>query len=342
MNNQNESCTSTKCCSCANRLWIVLGILGAFMTGYGIFIVVFSHRITTIPEHHLLHAGMVVGTSLLALALARFLPKTDRERTWWTIPAILAPALSLFLMWPSLYTYMMSRPALHVLDHVGIAFLSLLAVFAAQAYTRGLGWVMMVLIIGMNVGAAGGFGSSPKSNGAMDMSSMDMSHDSQAAEAALALKNSPMHIQGKTFAQNLGCTACHSADGTKSIGPSWKNLAGYPQKMADGSSAIADYAFIKKAILNPGDLHLEGYPAGVMPASYREMLSGPGHEDEHDLNAIIWYINSLSDKSDASTQPPVPDAPKATSAEEKTPHEKMLENAPPDLIQQMEKQSGMH
>ncbi|MCC6240889.1 MAG: c-type cytochrome [Phycisphaerales bacterium] len=316
MNNQNQSCEN--CCNCGRWIWTILGILGLLITIYGITVIAFSPRITTIPEHHMLHAGMVIGTSLLALALAKWLlSASNRESALWAIPATLAPALSLLLMWPTLYIYMMNRPVIHMLDHIGIALLSLIAVFSAEAYVRGQGWVIAVLVIGMNVGAAGGFGSSPKSV-PMDMSGMEMSHqaDSQTDDthemaeedgidpALLAL---PMSEQGEKLASSLGCTACHSIDGTKSIGPTWKNLAGYPQKMADGSTRTADYAYIKNVILKPSSIHLEGYPTGVMPSVYGDQLKSTPQDKDHELNAIIWYINTLSDKSSASTQPPVPE-----------------------------------
>jgi cytochrome c oxidase subunit 2 len=115
--------------------------------------------------------------------------------------------------------------------------------------------------------------------------------------------NAPLHVLGQRLSQTLGCIACHHVDGTKAVGPSWRNLAGYPQKLANGTTEIADYQFLKDAILYPEHLQLQGFPAGAMPTSYRAMLS------EQQLDALIWYINSLSDRSSPATQPPVPDGP---------------------------------
>lgn len=142
-------------------IWIGTGTVGAAIMVYGVMVVVFSHEMTTIPVHHLLHAGMAVGAGMLAMALATLLPRRDRERSGWVVLAVLAPAVGLLLMWPSQYAYLMAHPWLHVLDHVGIALCSLVAVFAAQAYVRGLGWLMLVLVVGMDAAAAGGFGVSP-------------------------------------------------------------------------------------------------------------------------------------------------------------------------------------
>lgn len=289
-------------------VWVGTGILGVAIAAYGIVVVAVSHKMTTIPEHHLLHAGMAVGAGMLALALATSLPPRSRERSWWSIPAVLAPTAGLFLMWPSEYAYLMGHPMMHVLDHVGIVLCSVLAVFAAQVYLRGLGWLMLILVIGMDVAAAGGFGVSHKSQGTMEISSMNATSPGSETQAPQVL-NGPLHVQGKQVAQNLGCTACHTVDGGKGIGPTWKNLAGYSQTLATGSSVIADYQFLREAILHPENLHLEGFPAGVMPTGFRDMLSGPQHADEHDLHAIIWYINTLSDRSTPASQPAVPDGP---------------------------------
>lgn len=238
------------------------------------------------------------------MALATLLPPQSRERSGWVIPAVVAPAVGLLLMWPSEYANLMAHPWLHVLDHVGIALCSVLAVFSAQAYVRGLGWPMLVLLVGMDAAAAGGFGVSPSNKEALCATTTTASAVSTGNNPAEA---GSLHILGKQLSQSLGCTACHKIDGTKGVGPTWKNLAGYPQKLADGTIVMADYAFLTNAILYPEKMHLEGFPAGAMPSSYRAMLSGPQHADEKDLNAIIWYINTLSDRSSPATLPPVPD-----------------------------------
>jgi cytochrome c551/c552 len=284
---------------------IGVGIVGTVIMGYGILVVLFSHELTTIPVHHLLHAGMAVGAGMLAMALAACLPPRERERSGWVLPAVLAPTVGLFLMWPTEYAYLMGHPWLHVLDHVGIALCSVLAVFSAQAYVRGLGWPMLVLLIGMDAAAAGGFGVSPGNREALCSSPMIAATENTVASSGQAA--SP-DVLGKKLSQSLGCTACHRIDGIKGVGPTWINLAGYPQKLADGTTVVADYEFLKKAILHPEEVHLEGFPPNAMPTSYRAMLSGPQHADEKELNAIISYINTLSDRSNAASQLPVPAA----------------------------------
>ena len=277
------------------------GILGTLIMLHGITVVVYSRELTTIPVHHLLHAGMAVGAGMLAMVLATLLPPQKRERTGWVLPAVLAPTVGLLLMWPSEYAYLMRHPFMHVLDHVGIAVCSVLAVFAAQAYVRGLGWPMMVLLVGMDAAAAGGFGVSPGNREALCSAPLNASTQSTETNP---VQEGSLHVLGQQLSQRLGCTACHKIDGTKGVGPTWKNLAGYPQKLADGTTVVADYEFLRKAILHPEEVHLEGFPPGAMPTSYRTMLSGPQHADEKELKAIISYINILSDRSSPASQPP--------------------------------------
>lgn len=139
-------------------VWIVLGIIGTLIMLDGVTVPLRSDVMTSIPVHHLLHTGMAVGASLLALAMTWSQPPSTEEHGWWVWPATLAPAFSLFLMWPTKYAFLMTHPWLHVLDHLGIAICSVLAIYAAQRFTRGLGWPMLALVVAMNAGAAGGFG----------------------------------------------------------------------------------------------------------------------------------------------------------------------------------------
>jgi cytochrome c551/c552 len=130
-----------------------------------------------------------------------------------------------------------------------------------------------------------------------------------ASTGAAAAPAVPLHVVGAKLYASLGCIACHTVNGNPGVGPSWKNLAGYPQKLTNGKTVIADYKFLRTMILHPGTLLVAGAPAGVMPATYGPMLSGKKHPHETKLNAIIWYINTLSNRSSKATQPPVPDNP---------------------------------
>ena len=91
---------------------------------------------------------------------------------------------------------------------------------------------------------------------------------------------------GAKLAQDKGCVACHSADGSVAIGPSFKNLWGKQEEMADGSTQLVDANYIREHIEYPDKgSGVKGFPR-VMP-SFRGLLT------EQEIMAIIEYIKSL-------------------------------------------------
>lgn len=92
---------------------------------------------------------------------------------------------------------------------------------------------------------------------------------SQQAEAAkaesLASAGKPDATRGEKLYQESGCKACHSLDGSKGVGPTWKGLYESQVKLADGSSVAADEAYLTESIKQPAAKTVEGYPANAMP-----------------------------------------------------------------------------
>jgi hypothetical protein len=97
----------------------------------------------------------------------------------------------------------------------------------------------------------------------------------------------PSVARGLAAVTRFGCIACHSSDGTKEghSGPTWKGIAGSKRTFKDGSSAIADEAYLRQAILQPEAKIVSGYDLGM--ASYAGVLS------ESELKSVILYIQSL-------------------------------------------------
>ena len=92
---------------------------------------------------------------------------------------------------------------------------------------------------------------------------------------------------GQKWATQFGCLSCHSVDGTKIVGPSWKGLAGTAVKLADGSTVTADDTYLKESIVNPNAKVVEGFPASVMPQDFGARLKAD------QINDLIAYIQSL-------------------------------------------------
>lgn len=74
-------------------------------------------------------------------------------------------------------------------------------------------------------------------------------------------------VRGQQYAQQYGCLACHSADGSKLVGPTWKGVYGSEGSMTNGNVVTVNEDYLYQAIINPGALVVEGYPSGVMPAN---------------------------------------------------------------------------
>lgn len=91
--------------------------------------------------------------------------------------------------------------------------------------------------------------------------------------------------RGKRAFAEKGCTACHSSDGSKIIGPSVKGIFGSERTFTDGSKTKADENYLRKSLMDPQEQIVEGYQP-IMP-TFRGVLS------DEEINAIIGYIKSL-------------------------------------------------
>lgn len=94
-------------------------------------------------------------------------------------------------------------------------------------------------------------------------------------------------LDGAQVAVSFACTACHSSDGSAGVGPTWQGLFGSERPLEDGSTVIADGAYILESIIDPTAKIAQGFPP-AMPPDFGDRLS----EDE--INALITYIQSLS------------------------------------------------
>jgi len=96
--------------------------------------------------------------------------------------------------------------------------------------------------------------------------------------------------RGRTLYQTDGCAGCHSLDGTRLTGPSWKGLAGSQVKLSDGRTVTADNAYLTKHIIEPNALTVQGYPADVMAQAIEtlDLKSKPA-----DVRALVAFVNSL-------------------------------------------------
>lgn len=82
---------------------------------------------------------------------------------------------------------------------------------------------------------------------------------------------------------DLGCAGCHSTNGDKKSGPTWQGLAGSDVPLADGSTVVADRAYLTRSIEDPGADVVDGF-APIMPDL---------NLDPEQIDAIVTYIQEL-------------------------------------------------
>ncbi|MBW3628026.1 MAG: cytochrome c [Gemmatimonadetes bacterium] len=92
---------------------------------------------------------------------------------------------------------------------------------------------------------------------------------------------------GAAVYQRAGCAGCHSIDGTTEgkMGPTFRGLFGSRRTFTDGSSRIADAAYLRQSIHQPGSQIVAGYAEG-MP-SYTGILN------DTETESLVLYLASL-------------------------------------------------
>jgi cytochrome c oxidase subunit 2 len=91
--------------------------------------------------------------------------------------------------------------------------------------------------------------------------------------------------KGAALAESTGCLSCHTVNGSALVGPSWLGVFGSERQLDDGSTVVADEAYLRRSILEPEAQVVDGYPK-VMPPAYDYLAA-------EDIDAIIEYIKSL-------------------------------------------------
>jgi cytochrome c oxidase subunit II len=94
---------------------------------------------------------------------------------------------------------------------------------------------------------------------------------------------------GYLLLRNTGCIACHSLDGAKLVGPSFKGVFGSERKVISGGTektVTADEKYILNSIYDPESEIVSGFNKGLMK-SYKDILT------EADITIITDYLKTL-------------------------------------------------
>lgn len=123
-----------------------------------------------------------------------------------------------------------------------------------------------------------------KGGGAPVMAAAPRPHAPQGAPGATA----SLIKKGEELYRTTGCSACHSIDGTRIVGPSWKGIYGSRVKVITKGTereVVVDDEYIKRSELDPNYDIVVGYP-GIMP-------SQKGKLSDEEIRALTQYIKSL-------------------------------------------------
>ena len=111
-----------------------------------------------------------------------------------------------------------------------------------------------------------------------------MKPDDYRAWAASSTSGSSLAQNGERLFASLGCNACHTGSPT-SRGPNLAQVYNTRIRLQDGSTAVADEAYLRESILNPS-LHIPAGYAPIMP-TYQGQISEDGMID------LVEYIKTL-------------------------------------------------
>ncbi|MCS6825694.1 MAG: c-type cytochrome [Caldilinea sp.] len=116
------------------------------------------------------------------------------------------------------------------------------------------------------------------------MTPVDASVDRLPAEIATLLSTADP-ANGEQLTVVYGCIACHSLQAMQTmVGPSWHNLGAVAATRVEGQSAEA---YLYASIVEPNVHLVDGFQAGLMPATYQDMLTAEQIAD------IIAYLLTL-------------------------------------------------
>lgn len=101
----------------------------------------------------------------------------------------------------------------------------------------------------------------------------------------------PSHLsdagkRGFDLVETNRCTSCHTLDGGAGSAPTWQGLAGSEVTLSDGSTVVADTAYLTRAIADPRAEQVDGYPS-QMPM-FRFLA-------DEDVADIVVYIQELDE-----------------------------------------------
>lgn len=98
-------------------------------------------------------------------------------------------------------------------------------------------------------------------------------------------KNHTPEEWGKIQYDQKGCATCHTIDGSKSKGPTWKGIWGKPVKLNNGTSVLVDENYVRESMMQPNAKVVDGFEP-IMP-TFQGLLR------ENEIRGLVAFIKSL-------------------------------------------------
>lgn len=94
----------------------------------------------------------------------------------------------------------------------------------------------------------------------------------------------PLDAYGARLYKKNACYTCHTTDGSKGNGPTWKDIYGRQETMTSGETLTIDDNYIKESILKPQAKIVNGFTNVQMP---------PFTLNDEQISGIIAYMKTL-------------------------------------------------
>jgi mono/diheme cytochrome c family protein len=94
--------------------------------------------------------------------------------------------------------------------------------------------------------------------------------------------------KGASLYSSLGCVGCHTTNGRKGVGPTFKGLYSSKVKLDNGQTVTADETYLVDSIVDPDKQIVDGYAKGVMSSAIK-----PHQVSQADAKALVDYIKTL-------------------------------------------------
>lgn len=102
------------------------------------------------------------------------------------------------------------------------------------------------------------------------------------APVAVAVGDQATAETGAALYKAKGCNACHSVDGSKLVGPSFKGLWGKTESTSAGD-VVVDDAYFKESVLQPMAKVVNGYPPAMPPQTLTDI----------EIQSLALYLQTL-------------------------------------------------